>query len=318
MHERGNVTDRRHSGKRFRVQFPMLRRAWLLTVMTVLAGVRSAGAQGALPVSAVRTGTLGATPLTESSGVAVSRRHAGVLWTHNDSNDGPNLYAITQRGELLATFRVIGARAVDWEDLSLGICPSRWRGRTCLYVADTGDNLERRPRVLLYVVPEPDPAPGDSTTRDTEPALALRIRLEDGAHDIEALAVDTAGNAHLITKGWSGPILRYVVPADAWGRDSVVLQPADTLPIKPRLLLGRLVTGAALSPSGTRAAVRTLTEVYFLKPGPGPWTLDGDPCRLTGLEPQGEAVAFLNEDRLVLTSEKGLSVEGVIHVVQCR
>jgi len=296
----------------------MPRPAWLFAVMAVAAGVRSAGAQGVPPVWAVRTGTLGATPLNESSGVAVSRRHGGVLWTHNDSNDGPNLYAITQRGELLATFRVIGARAVDWEDLSLGICPSRWHGRTCLYVADTGDNLERRPRTVLYVVPEPDPAPGDSTARDTEPALALRVRFGDGPHDIEALAVDTAGNAHLITKGRSGLILRYVVPPDAWGRDSVVLEPAERLPIKPRPLLGRWVTGAALSPSGARAAVRTLTEVYFFKPGPGSWTLDGEPCRLTGLEPQGEAVAFLDEERLILTSEKGLSVEGVIHVVRCR
>ena len=32
--------------------------------------------------------------LTESSGLAVSRTQPGVLWSHNDSGDGPNLYAM--------------------------------------------------------------------------------------------------------------------------------------------------------------------------------------------------------------------------------
>src|SRR5467141_1797430 len=36
--------------------------------------------------------------LVESSGVAVSRAYPGVLWTHNDSGDGPYLYATDVRG----------------------------------------------------------------------------------------------------------------------------------------------------------------------------------------------------------------------------
>lgn len=296
----------------------MIRRRSLVASGAVLLFVCTATVQDGSPISAVRTGTLGGTPLTESSGVAVSRTHAGVLWTHNDSNDGPNLYAVNVRGALLATFRMVGARAVDWEDVALGRCPRRWPGRSCLYVADTGDNLEHRPRTILYVVPEPDPSRPATSSRETEPALAVRVRFTDGAHDIEAVAVDSAGAAHLITKGRSGRILRYVVPAIAMGADSVAVSPVDTLPIRPRPFLGRWVTGAAISPSGRRAAVRTLTEVYFFHPGPGDWTLEGPPCRIAGLEPQGEAVDFLDEDRLVLTSEKGLAAEGVIHVVRCR
>jgi hypothetical protein len=300
------------------LQFAMLPGTWRLGLVTILAP-GALLAQGRPPVSVVKTGTLGSTPLHESSGVAVSRRHDGVLWTHNDSDDGPNLYAITPSGQLLGTFRVVGARAVDWEDLSLGPCPpGRWPGRTCLYVADTGDNLERRPRTVLYVVPEPDPAAGGTGVQETEPALALRVRFTDGAHDIEALAVDSAGNTHLITKGRSGAILRYVVPPTAWGRDSVVRPPTDTLPIRPRPLVGRWVTGAAISPSGARAAVRTYSEVYFFRTSEPRWAPDGEPCRVAGLEPQGEAVAFLDEDQLVLTSEKGLMREGVIHLVRCR
>jgi hypothetical protein len=297
----------------------MIGRTGWLAILATAAAAPTARAQGAPPISVVRTGTLGGTPLTESSGIAVSRRHPGVLWTHNDSSDDPNLYAINQRGELLATFRVAGARAVDWEDLSLGPCPARWRGRTCLYIADTGDNQERRPRTVLYVTPEPDIIRPGGTPGETEAALALRIRFTDGPHDIEALAVDSAGTAHLITKGRSGRVLRYQVGLTAWGAsDSLVVSPADTLAIRPQPLVGRWVTGAALAPSGRRAAVRTLTEVYFFRTDGSRWLLDGPPCRLAGLEPQGEAVGFLDEDQLVLTSEKGLVAEGVIHVVRCR
>lgn len=294
----------------------MTQRWFVIPIMVATAG--AACAQGRPPVSVERTGALGRTPLSESSGVAVSRQQPGVLWTHNDSEDGPNLYAINQRGDLLATYRVWGARALDWEDLSLGPCPTRWRGRACLYIADTGDNVKVRARTVLYAVPEPDlPATG-SPGQQTDSAMALWVRFTDGAHDIEALAVDPTGTAHLITKGRSGKILRYEVTGDAWSGDSVVAAPADTLPILPLPLVGRLVTGAAISPEGSRAAVRTLTEIYFFRTDSAAWRLDGPPCSVAGLEPQGEAVDFLDDERLILTSERGLAAEGVIHVIRCR
>src|SRR5262245_23653064 len=51
---------------------------------------------------------VGAVPdqLRESSGLAISRSQPGILWSHNDSGDGPNLYAIDISGKLLAVFRV--------------------------------------------------------------------------------------------------------------------------------------------------------------------------------------------------------------------
>jgi hypothetical protein len=212
---------------------------------------------------------------------------------------------------------VAGAEAVDWEDLALGDCPIRWAGRTCLYIADTGDNLEQRPRTVVYVAPEPVLNP-DTARRDTERALALRVGFSDQAHDVEAIALDESGTLHLITKGRSGRILRYQVPPDAWSADSVMISPVDTLPIRPNQLVGRWVTGAAMSPDGRRSAVRTYSEIYFFRTGPGPWEPDGPPCLIAGLEPQGEAVAFLDNDLVVLTSEKGLLQQGVIHVVRCR
>ena len=45
--------------------------------------------------------------LREASGLAASRRHAAVLYSHNDSGDGPHLYALNATdGSLLAVYRV--------------------------------------------------------------------------------------------------------------------------------------------------------------------------------------------------------------------
>ena len=277
-------------------------------------------AQSDLPVFAHRTGGLRAAGLTESSGVAVSRRYPGVLWTHNDSGDESLIYAVDSTGRRLARFRVRNARVRDWEDIALGPCPAViGRDRHCLYIGDTGDNAERRPFVTLYVVPEPDPTAAGDTVAATQPAHALQIRYADGAHDAEALVADPGGAVGIITKGRSGPILRYWIPESDLNQDSVTIQPVDTLPIAPQLLLGRWVTGAAIAPSGRLAVVRTYTDLYFFTIERGRWTAQARPCRLGLIEPQGEGVDFLDEGsrRLVLTSERGLAAEGVVTIVRC-
>ena len=56
--------------------------------------------------------------ISESSGLAASRLTPGAYWTHNDSGDGPLVYAFDTRGDSLGVFRVAGAQARDWEDMA--------------------------------------------------------------------------------------------------------------------------------------------------------------------------------------------------------
>src|SRR2546430_1319777 len=46
--------------------------------------------------------------LDELSGLAGSRRRDDVLWTHNDSGNPNELFAIDREGHLLTTFEVVG------------------------------------------------------------------------------------------------------------------------------------------------------------------------------------------------------------------
>ena len=73
-----------------------------------------------------------------------------------------------------------------------------------------------------------------------------------------------------------------------------------------------------MRPDGRQVAIRTYTEVYFFTPtAGGALTPIGRPCSVLGLEPQGEAVAFLGEGALVLTSEAARGPRASLHVVRC-
>jgi hypothetical protein len=262
--------------------------------------------------------------LRESSGVAVSRAHPGVLWSHNDSGDGPMIYAVDLAGTLLATYRVAGANAVDWEDMSLGPCPDSLVRRDCLYVGDVGDNSLRRPAYNVVILPEPEPQAGNpQIVGVVDDARRLAFTYVDGSHDTEALAVSGAGDVFLVTKGLNGRVQLFRIPVDAVrtalaSGTSATAQITARLPIEPRAASGRMVTGASISPSGTTLAVRTYTEIFFFAlGGDGSVSPSGPPCFLGILEPQGEALDFLDEQTLVVTSETARGRQGTIHRVRC-
>jgi hypothetical protein len=295
-----------------------MRHVPLVPLLSLAIAGAAAGQESRPPLEVRRLADWGDARLRESSGAAVSRRHAGVVWTHNDSGDGPYLYATDTTGALLAVFEVVGARAVDWEAIALGPCaPVRWRGRTCLYIADTGDNTERRTRAVLYAVPEPDSIPRAVDDRlRTEPTRALRLRYPDRPQDAEALAAFRDGRLTLITKGRSGAVLRFEIGPEAWRDEDFLLATPDTLPIEPQMVVGRWVTDAAAAPDGVHAVVRTYTEVLRFRVGPR-WTLAGPACRMGLVEPQGEGVDFLDAGRLLLTSERARGTAGGVFLLRC-
>lgn len=290
----------------------------MVTVILLLLALQNATATP----RASLTGTL-PPRVAESSGIAVSRAHRGVLWTHNDAGDRPYVYATDLAGTDRGTVGIRGARAVDWEDMMLGPCPGR--PGTCLYIADTGDNDGKRRSVVIYAVPEPvPPSPGAQPTPSAPPA-ALHLTYPGGPEDVEAAYLSPRDSAlYLVSKGRRGPVRLYRVPRKAWGSDTLVTASlVQALPITSLAARRRLVTGAAIRADGRLVAVRTYREIYFFVPGPGGrLTPSQQPvCNIAGLEPQGEAIAFLDDTTLVLTSEgtgsRRRRIGGPIHTVRC-
>src|SRR5262245_57051971 len=82
---------------------------WLFVVGSLLVLVNHAVAQpSTAPATLPSTqpafeivGRLDAREISESSGIVESRRYPGVYWTHNDSGNGAEIFAITREGKLI-------------------------------------------------------------------------------------------------------------------------------------------------------------------------------------------------------------------------
>jgi hypothetical protein len=267
------------------------------------------------PVTTHTSGTFHSARMRESSGIAVSRTHPGILWTHNDSGDGPFVYATDTTGADRGALRVPGAMAIDWEDMALAPCPTAGKG-DCLYIADTGDNLQRRPTVTVYAIPEPQPPsePAD-TNRLTDAPHVLHLRYPDGPFDVEAIYVAPDSGVYLVSKGRTGIVRLFVLPKHSWTSDTLVTAAAvQDLPIDARA--GARVTGAAINRTGNQVAVRTYIMIYrFDRSADGRLTSRGA-CDIRGLQETGESIAFLDDATFVLTSEANRR-SGTIDIVRC-
>jgi len=225
--------------------------------------------------------------IPETSGLAISRRSPGLLWSHNDSGDAAVLFALDARGAVRGRVRVpVNTR--DWEDISAARCPQG----DCLYIADIGDNRRERRQVTIYRVPEP--APGDA---ETAPPEVFNATYPDGPHNAEALFVVDA-DLFIVTKDRAGFVYRATITPS--GSRQLTFQRVGRLGIA-------LVTDAETSRDGTSVVVRTSDEVVLFRTADlirGTYT-PSFRMRIDGLrEPQGEGVA-LDGDMLYLSSEGG-------------
>jgi hypothetical protein len=262
------------------------RRAFLGLVLCALCLVPGAAAEErAEPEVLLR---IGDPRVVESSGLAASRRHAGVLWTHNDSGDVARLFAIGRDGRVLATLRLAGVEARDWEALAVGRDDF---GRLALFVGDVGDNLGVWPSVTVYRVAEPARL-RDATVR----AERYRLRYPDGPRDAEALLVDPRSNRlYLASKDEAGGGL-YQAPAALRADRVNLLRRVRRVPA--------LVTDGAYSPDGRLLVLRDYGAAYV-------YTASGRRLATVPLpfQPQGESIAFSADGGSLLAGSEGAGSE---------
>lgn len=222
--------------------------------------------------------------ITESSGLVASRLHPGVYWTHNDSGDGPYVYAVdSATGKTVARVTMRGVNARDVEAVSMGPDGD-------LYVGDIGDNLDGTwPEVWIYRFAEPR-ALRDQTVDITR----YTVKYDAGPRNAEALMVQPkTGRVYIASKNEKGGHL-YEGPAELSAQGVNVFRSIGDVP---------WVTDGAFSPDGTRLVLRG----YF-------WAdayrwVDGRPQRIGSLtlpmQRQGESVAFTRDGRAVMYGSEG-------------
>ena len=200
--------------------------------------------------------------IRETSGIGASRNNPGVLWVHNDSDGPPQVFAVNTQGEILGTYRLTGARALDYEDIALG--PGPTVGVSYLYIGDIGDNYARRRRITVYRVAEPVVyAQGGDQSRTLDGVDPIELEYPDGPHDAETLLSDpTTGDLYIITKHEAGNRI-YRAPAPGPGSQTIVLEYKGRMswPIMRGMQLGAVA--GDVSPDGGHILIKNYGGIFL-------------------------------------------------------
>ncbi|MER5741405.1 MULTISPECIES: WD40 repeat domain-containing protein [unclassified Streptomyces] len=224
--------------------------------------------------------------ITESSGLAASRAHPGIYWTHNDQ-DQPRIFGVDSRtGKTVATLTMTGVGTPrDMEAISVGPDGD-------IYVGDIGDNLDGSwDHVWIYRFPEPKTL-GDRTVR----AEQYVVKYADGPRNAEALMVHPeTGRVYIASKNEDGGGL-YEGPERLSASGTNTFRRIGEVP---------WVTDGAFSPDGDRLLLRSYFSAreYVWKDGriEGDGTSPGAP-----FQGQAESVTYTNDGSALMFGSEGV------------
>ncbi len=294
--------------------------AALLGLLLALPGWAEAAPVYAGPVEAAQ---LAEPQNQETSGIAVSHRTPGLIWTHNDSGGEPVLFALNADGSLRGKVRVEGVTNYDWEEMT----SFELDGKAWLLAADIGDNYAARKSCVLHLIAEPDAAtlsPGQELL--LRPEYSINFIYEDGARDAESLTVDVKERmVYVLSKREDTPRLYRLPLAPATAKLPAAARFLTLVPHLPQpTALQRNVrmptqgflgwpTAMDFSHDGTLAVVLVYEQPLLFPRAAGETWADAlarDPVKLAPNQfPQAEAVCFTADDRAILVgSEKTMQL----------
>jgi hypothetical protein len=268
-----------------RLLIPGLLIALLVVVLVSSLGRRADGADGAEAGPDV-VSRMSDPRITESSGLAVSVKHEDLAYTINDSGNAPIVFAVKiSTGAVVGTTTITGRSPLDTEAIAIDADGELW-------VADTGDNRERRTDVALYALPEPGPG------RHSVAASRYPLTYPSGPADVETLLINpSTGAKYVVTKGlFAGELLELPRKLSTDHANEAEVTAHD---------MPALATDGVVSADGRYALLRTYSDVdmYDAKS----WKrLRSD---VTPSQPQGESIAIERSQKSYLIGSEGADSE---------
>ncbi len=243
----------------------------------------------------------------ESSGIHVTGPN--VIWTHNDSGHTNQLFQIDTTGNLVRILTVVNATNVDWEDLAVDN-----QGR--VYINDAGNNANDRKDLVIYRIPDPDSIEGfhveaeridfvfEDQTQFPPPVTYRNFCIEATIWKDDSIFMFTKDRSNPIT----GYTKMYAVPAVPGNHVAVLL---DSLYVDNENHPAR-ITAADYNPATGEMVLLTRTRVLSFTDFPGNRFFDGTiiDYQFSHLIGQVEAIAFVTDNRLYITSEGSSSQAG--------
>ena len=233
------------------------------------------------------------------------------VWVLEDGGNADKLRKLDTQGQLLASLEVKNGRNEDWEALTKD-------HKGYLYIGDFGNNSNERKDLVVYRVPDPNTAVGDSV-------LAEKIEFSyPDQHkfppkkskrnfDVEAF-FHFGDSLYLITKNraepFDGTATVYRIP-DVPGAYQAETLARLTLCDDARTCI---ITDAALSPKGDRLVLLSYGKLFVYEAF-SPSRLGQQKGRMIELKTntQLEAVCFASDTLLYLADERSLGRGGYLY-----
>jgi len=193
--------------------------------------------------------------LNEASGIDFGIQNKQVLWSHNDSGNKAEIYALNTEGQLLSTLSLKGVQNRDWEDIAVAKDPLS--DISFIYIADIGDNNAKYKSIYVYRLKEPQLTGKDEILQSSE-FKTIEINYEDGPRDAEAIFLEPeTGDIYIISKREEQVgLYRIAYPFNF--RDKNIARRIASLPLT-------WVTAADLSSNGKQLLVKTYTGIFKYK-----------------------------------------------------
>jgi hypothetical protein len=154
--------------------------------------------------------------IKESSSLVQSTAHPRLLYTANDSGDGPFVYVLNSVGRLVGTTTLVGVDPVDVEAMASGADGS-------LIVGDIGDNDSVRSSVQVYRIAQPGPG-----MANVQPQR-VTLTYTDGPRNAESILYDaSSGRVFVVSKLLFGQV--FESPPDVFSLHSAKLRPIANAP----------------------------------------------------------------------------------------
>jgi hypothetical protein len=238
--------------------------------------------------------------LEEASGLVASISNEGLLWTHNDSGNPPELFLIDEKVNIKLTCKLQGVQNRDWEDVAAG--PGPESDKNYLYVAEIGDNMAQYDLKMIYRFEEPAMEDDSVNYRYISNFEIITFRLKDRRKDTEALMIHPETKDLYVVSKREDPVVVYKLPYPQSTTDTLTAEPVATIPVSQ-------IVACDFSPDGTQILMKNYQNVFF-------WAIADNETAEDALkrapkilpykeEPQGESIAFSRDGKHYYTiSEK--------------
>lgn len=227
--------------------------------------------------------------LAEVSGLAASINNPKMLWAHNDSGNGAQIFLIDENLNILLTCTLQGVENRDWEDITVG--PGPEPGKQYVYVADIGDNDAQHKFKFIYRFEEPK-ATNEKEEVNISSFDKITFQLSDTKKDTETLFINPKTKDLYVVSKREDPVYVYELKYPYSISEEITANKILSLPF------GKIVA-ADVSPDGKEIIMKNYDKIFYWKSTTASSIDDilKQPAEEIPyeVEPQGESIAWARD-----------------------